>query len=59
MRCCVSAAASALSAGRVCRVVMGRQHRCAEASMGEVSTIGLDLAKEMFQVYGADAAGAV
>ena len=27
--------------------------------MGEVSTIGLDLAKEVFQVHGADAAGAV
>jgi hypothetical protein len=26
--------------------------------MGEVSTIGLDLAKEVFQVHGADAAGA-
>ena len=29
-----------------------------EAS-SEVSTIGLDLAKEVFQVHGADAAGAV
>jgi transposase len=27
--------------------------------MSEVSTIGLDLAKEVFQVHGADAAGAV
>ena len=27
--------------------------------MGEVGTIGLDLAKEVFQVHGADAAGAV
>ena len=27
--------------------------------MGEVSTIGLDLAKEVFQVHGADVAGAV
>ena len=27
--------------------------------MNEVSTIGLDLAKEVFQVHGADAAGAV
>src|SRR3954465_15911555 len=27
--------------------------------MGQVSTIGLDLAKSMFQVHGADASGAV
>jgi transposase len=27
--------------------------------MGEVSTIGLDLAKSVFQVHGADASGAV
>ena len=27
--------------------------------MSEISTIGLDLAKEVFQVHGADAAGAV
>ena len=27
--------------------------------MGEVSTIGLDLAKSVFQAHGADAAGAV
>jgi transposase len=27
--------------------------------MGEVSTIGLDLAKNVFQVHGADASGAV
>src|SRR3954453_2043816 len=30
-----------------------------EASMGQVSTIGLDLAKSIFQVHGADASGAV
>jgi transposase len=30
-----------------------------EASVGEVSTIGLDLAKTVFQAHGADAAGAV
>ena len=30
-----------------------------EASMGEVSTIGLDLAKHVFQVHGASASGAV
>jgi transposase len=27
--------------------------------MGEVSTIGVDLAKSVFQVHGADASGAV
>jgi transposase len=27
--------------------------------MGEVSTIGMDLAKSVFQVHGADASGAV
>jgi transposase len=27
--------------------------------MGEVSTIGLDIAKSVFQVHGVDAAGAV
>jgi transposase len=27
--------------------------------MGEVSTIGLDLAKNLFQVHGADSSGAV
>src|SRR3954468_15438043 len=30
-----------------------------EASMGEVSTIGVDLAKSVFQVHGADESGAV
>jgi transposase len=47
------------------------RHRCAkggcveahhiegEPSMGEVSTIGLDIAKSLFQVHGADADGAV
>jgi transposase len=30
-----------------------------EASMGEVSIIGLDLAKTVFQAHGADASGAV
>jgi transposase len=30
-----------------------------EASMGDVSTIGLDIAKSVFQAHGADAAGAV
>jgi transposase len=30
-----------------------------EASVGEVSTIGLDLAKTVFQAHGADASGEV
>src|SRR3978361_1422204 len=30
-----------------------------EASMGEVSTVGIDLAKSVFQVHGADTSGAV
>jgi transposase len=30
-----------------------------EASVGEITTIGLDLAKSVFQAHGADASGAV
>ncbi len=30
-----------------------------EASVGDVSTIGLDIAKSVFQAHGADASGAV
>src|SRR3954447_8436766 len=37
----------------------GVEHPVREASMGQVSTIGLDLAKSIFQVHGADASGAV
>src|SRR3954470_15738233 len=37
----------------------GVEHHSREASMGQVSTIGLDLAKSVFQVHGADASGAV
>ncbi len=37
----------------------GVEHHLREASMGEVSTIGVDLAKNVFQVHGADASGAV
>src|SRR5215218_104395 len=37
----------------------GVEHHSREASMGQVSTIGLDLAKSIFQVHGADASGAV
>src|SRR5262245_40643880 len=32
---------------------------CGEPSMGEVSTIGLDIAKSVFQIHGVDAGGAV
>lgn len=35
------------------------KHHSKEASTGEVTTIGLDLAKSIFQAHGADAAGAV
>ena len=35
------------------------KHHSKEASVGEVTTIGLDLAKSIFQAHGADAAGAV
>ena len=35
------------------------EHHLREASMGEVSTIGIDLAKNVFQAHGADASGAV
>jgi hypothetical protein len=34
------------------------KHHCEEASVGEVTTIGLDLAKHIFQAHGADASGA-
>src|SRR5918912_1090423 len=37
----------------------GVEHHLREASMGEVSIIGLDLAKNVFQVHGADASGAM
>src|SRR3954467_15104494 len=37
----------------------GVEHHSREASVGEVSTIGLDLAKLVFQAHGADASGGV
>src|SRR5919202_5976660 len=37
----------------------GVEHHLREASMGEVSIIGLDLAKNVFQAHGADASGAM
>src|SRR3954451_17995384 len=37
----------------------GVEHHSREASMGQVSTTGLDLAKSIFQVHGAAASGAV
>jgi hypothetical protein len=33
------------------------KHHSKEASVGEVTTIGLDLAKHIFQAHGADASG--
>src|SRR2546430_3332451 len=35
------------------------EHHKREASVTEVSTIGLDIAKQIFQVHGADASGVV
>jgi transposase len=35
------------------------KHHSKEASVGEITTIGLDLAKTIFQAHGADASGAV
>ena len=37
---------------------IGETHHRREPSMGEVTTIGLDLAKHVFQVHGVDASGA-
>ena len=39
------------------RMVIGETHHQREPSMSEVTTIGLDLAKHVFQVHGVDAAG--
>src|SRR5438094_3096359 len=40
------------------RMMVGETHHRREPSMGEVTTIGLDLAKHVFQVHGVDASGA-
>jgi hypothetical protein len=37
----------------------GVENTTEEASMGEVSTVGIDLAKSVFQVHGSDPTGAV
>jgi transposase len=37
----------------------GVEHHSEEASVGKATTIGLDLAKSVFQANGADEAGAV
>src|SRR3982751_5967260 len=37
----------------------GVEHHSREASMNQVSTVGLDLAKYIFQLHGADSTGAV
>ena len=41
------------------RMVVGETHHRGEPSMDEIKTIGLDLAKYVFQVHGVDASGAV
>src|SRR5262249_61147449 len=40
-------------------MVIDETHHQREPSMSEVTTIGLDLAKHVFQVHGVDASGAV
>src|SRR4249919_2251521 len=40
------------------RLLVGRISSNREPSMGEITTIGLDLAKHVFQVHGVDADGA-
>jgi hypothetical protein len=40
-------------------MVVVKDHRQREPSMGDITTIGLDLAKNVFQVYAVDAAGNV
>src|SRR3954466_7726532 len=37
----------------------GVEHHSRAASMGQVNTIGLDIAKRVFQAHGADASGRV
>jgi transposase len=44
--------------GIVCQSEGVEQHS-KEASVGQVSTVGLDLAKSIFQAHGADASGEV
>src|SRR5262252_941061 len=41
------------------KMVIGETHHQREPSMNEVTTIGLDLAKHVFQIHGVDASGAV
>jgi hypothetical protein len=37
----------------------GVEHPVRKVSMGEINTMGLDLAESVFQAHGADASGAV
>jgi hypothetical protein len=39
------------------KLVFSTNHQEREPSMGEITTIGLDLAKHVFQVHGVDAHG--
>ena len=45
-----------LAASR-CQLVFLENHQEREPSMSEITTIGLDLAKHVFQVHGVDAQG--
>jgi carotenoid cleavage dioxygenase-like enzyme len=40
-------------------MVVVKDHQQREPSMGDITTIGLDLAKNVFQVHGVDEAGGV
>src|SRR5215210_7156919 len=51
--------ASRRNSGRLQIGIPGRLRRNIQASMNPVSTVGLDLAKYIFQLHGADSAGAV
>src|SRR5438270_13635586 len=41
------------------RMAVGETHHRGEPSMSEIKTIGLDLAKHVFQVHGVDAAASL
>src|SRR5262249_60990140 len=47
------------AASRCHRVVASKRTTRGEPSLGEVSTIGLDIAKSVFQIHGVGAGGAV
>ena len=43
----------------MCQMVVVKDHQQREPSMGDITTIGLDLAKNVFQVHAVDAVGNV